>query len=115
MKRIVPQSDLLLVVGSDNSSNSRRLVEVGSNVGLPGYLIDDETDVLEEWFEGVKNVSITAGASAPEVLVQRVIKHLSTFGFSHVEEVEVIEEDVFFPLPDELATASSGLTTISNA
>ena len=115
VKRIVPQCDLLLVVGSDNSSNSRRLVEVGSNAGLPSYLIDDETGIREEWLDGVTNVSITAGASAPEILVQKVIKHLSTLGFSRVEEVEVIEEDVFFPLPNDLAAASSRLTTISNA
>ncbi len=114
VKRIVPRCDLLLVVGSDNSSNSRRLVEVGSNAGLPSYLIDDETGIREEWFGGVTNVSITAGASAPETLVQQVIKHLSTLGFSRVEEVEVIEEDVFFPLPNDLAAASSRLTTISN-
>ncbi len=115
VKGIASRSDLLLVVGSENSSNSRRLVEVGGNAGLPGYLIDDETDVREEWFDGVKSVSITAGASAPEVLVQKVIAYLSRFGFSHVEELEVVEEDVFFPLPHELTAASGPLTTISNA
>ena len=115
VKHIVSKSDLLLVVGSDNSSNSRRLVEVGSNAGLPSYLIDDETDIREEWFDGVRNLSITAGASAPEVLVRRVIKHLSTLGFSDIEEAEAIKEGVFFPLPEELVAASSGLTTISNA
>ena len=115
VKRIAPRSDVLLVVGSENSSNSRRLVEVGANAGMPGYLIDDESDIRREWFEEAKTVSITAGASAPEVLVQRVIAHLLTLGFAHVEEVEVIEESVFFSLPGELAAHAGQLTSISNA
>lgn len=105
IKRRAETSDLLLVVGSQNSSNSRRLVEVGVNAGTPGYLIDDERDIESSWLDGVNAVTITAGASAPEVLVQRVVSHLrDQFNFSRVEEVEVIEENVKFPLPKELAS-----------
>ncbi len=103
VKRTAAKADLLLVVGSRNSSNSQRLVEVGRNGGVPGYLIDDERDIDEAWFEGVRNVAVTAGASAPEVLVRRVIDCLRGFHFENIHEVEVIEEDVKFPLPPQLA------------
>ncbi len=103
VKRTAAKADLLLVVGSRNSSNSKRLVEVGRNGGVPGYLIDDERDIDETWFEGVRNVAVTAGASAPEVLVLRVIELLRNFKFENVREIEVIEENVKFPLPSQLA------------
>lgn len=114
VKHIAPRADLLLVVGSDNSSNSRRLVEVGENAGLPGYLIDDEMQIQPAWLEGVSSVAITAGASAPEILVQRVIDRLGQLGFRNVQEVEVIEEDVRFALPPELAPHGARLTQIAN-
>jgi 4-hydroxy-3-methylbut-2-enyl diphosphate reductase len=108
VKRRALESDLLLVVGSQNSSNSRRLVEVGENLGVPGHLIDDERNIEPAWLEGVKKVTITAGASAPEVLVERVVECLRrSFGFGRVEEVEVIEENVKFPLPAELTKIAS--------
>lgn len=102
IKKIAPQVDLLLVIGSQNSSNSQRLVEVGRNQGVPGQLIDDETDIQPTWFDNARRVAVSAGASAPETLVQRVVRHLTTLGFADVQEVEVIEENVHFPLPDEL-------------
>jgi len=114
VKHIAPRADLLLVVGSDNSSNSRRLVEVGENAGLPGHLIDDEMQIQPAWLEGVSTIAITAGASAPEVLVQRVIGRLGQLGFRNVQEVEVIEEDVRFALPPELAPQGARLTQIAN-
>ncbi len=115
VKRRASGSDLLLVVGSQNSSNSKRLVEVGGNSGVRGYLIDDEHDIEPAWLENVRSVTITAGASAPEVLVQRVVEDLKNrFGFGRIEEVEVIEEDVKFPLPTELAAHRSRLTQIAN-
>jgi 4-hydroxy-3-methylbut-2-enyl diphosphate reductase len=115
IKRRADTSDLILVVGSQNSSNSRRLVEVGVNAGTPGHLIDDERDIDPEWLTGVRAVTITAGASAPEVLVQRVIDHLRRrFDFTRLEEVEVIEESVRFPLPKQLAADHARLTQISN-
>ena len=114
VKRVAPRADLLLVVGSQNSSNSRRLVEVGENLGVPGHLIDDKSQLEADWFAGVARVAVTAGASAPEVLVRGIVDHLARFGFSRVEEVEVIEEDVSFPLPAELAGHQGELTQIAN-
>ena len=115
VKRVARSCDLMLVVGSENSSNSKRLVEVGENAGMRGYLVDDERDIRDEWLEGVQSVTVTAGASAPEVLVQRVIQHLAGHDFGRVEEVEVIKEDVAFPLPPELARHEPRLTTIAGA
>ena len=114
VKRVAPRADLLLVVGSQNSSNSRRLVEVGENLGVPGHLIDDKSQLDEVWFRGVRRVAVTAGASAPEVLVRGIVDELARFGFSRVEEVEVIEEDVSFPLPPELAAHQGELSQIAN-
>ena len=114
VKQIASRAELLLVIGSQNSSNSRRLVEVGENRGLPGYLVDDENQLDPAWFEGVDRVALTAGASAPEVLVQRMVRHLAQFGFGRVEEVEVIKEDVMFSLPPELAAHQGELTQITN-
>jgi len=114
VKRVAPTCDLLLVIGSENSSNSRRLVEVGGNAGMPGYLVDDEQDIEESWLSDARKIAVTAGASAPEVLVQRVLSFLAQRGFTRVEEVEAVKEDVVFPLPGELAGHQSLLTTIAN-
>ena len=105
VKNIAPQVDLLLVVGSGNSSNSRRLVEAGQREGTPSHLVDSETDVRPEWFAKARRVGVSAGASAPESLVQRVVQHLRTLGFDGVQESQDIEENVFFPLPTELRAA----------
>jgi 4-hydroxy-3-methylbut-2-enyl diphosphate reductase len=105
VKSVAPEADLLLVVGSQNSSNSKRLIEVGEQRGTIGHLIDDEQDISPSWFENVRHVAVTAGASAPESLVQRVVQHLRNFGFQKVRDVEVAEENVYFPLPPELRTA----------
>ena len=113
VKRIAPLADLLLVVGSVNSSNSQRLVEVGKNLGVSGFLVDDKKQLEAGWFEKVNRVAITAGASAPEVLVIEILEHLQIFGFQKVEEVEVVEEDVVFPLPAELVNHRSDLTQIA--
>jgi 4-hydroxy-3-methylbut-2-enyl diphosphate reductase len=109
VKAVAPLCDLLLVVGSQNSSNSRRLVEVCEKTGVPAYLVDDAGDVNPDWLSGVGTVAVTAGASAPEILVQQLIDHLRQRGYSDVEHAEVKEEDVRFSLPPELA---SRLTTI---
>ena len=110
VKAIASRCDLLLVVGSQNSSNSNRLVEVAANAHLPGYLIEDERAVEPRWLEGVETIAVTAGASAPERLVQQVILFLRNCGFSAVEEVEVIEEDVRFALPVELVAVGGRQT-----
>ncbi len=99
---LAAQSDLVIVLGSQNSSNSRRLMEIGQSLGKPSYLIDGARELRAEWFEGVGTVLITAGASAPEVVVQDVITYLrSQFG-AQVDEVTTREEHVSFPLPREL-------------
>jgi 4-hydroxy-3-methylbut-2-enyl diphosphate reductase len=94
--------DLLLVVGSQNSSNSKRLVEVGDNFGVRSYLVNDRSDVDAAWLDGIRNVGVTAGASAPEHLVQELIEFLRDLGFHQMEEIELVDEDVRFSLPAEL-------------
>jgi 4-hydroxy-3-methylbut-2-enyl diphosphate reductase len=94
--------ELLLVVGSQNSSNSKRLVEVGDNFGVRSFLVNDRSDVDASWLEGIRNVGVTAGASAPEHLVQELIEFLRELGFHQMEEIELVDEDVRFSLPAEL-------------
>ena len=113
VKAVAAQCDLLLVVGSGNSSNSRRLVEVGENAGIPAHLINDRSEVDPGWLRQVRTVAVTAGASAPEYLVQDLVGFLREQGFGSLEEVELVEEDVRFSLPLELGRAAAGLTTIS--
>jgi 4-hydroxy-3-methylbut-2-enyl diphosphate reductase len=98
----------VLVVGSTNSSNSNRLVEVSRTLGTKGYLIDDSRAIDPKWLEGVNNVAVTAGASAPEVLVEDVVNYLRQNGFASVEEVEVMPENVRFGLPPEIIQAIGG-------
>ena len=105
VKNVAEQAELVLVVGSPNSSNSNRLVEVAGNLGTKSFLIDTCEDINEKWLEGVKTVALTAGASAPEILVQEVIEFLGQKGFSNVREVEVMPEHVRFALPPEIVAA----------
>lgn len=102
VKAVVPLCQLLLVVGSQNSSNSRRLVEVCENMGVASYLIDDLSEVKAEWLHDKDTVAVTAGASAPENLVEKLIESLQRSGFDQLEEMEIKEEDVRFNLPSEL-------------
>jgi 4-hydroxy-3-methylbut-2-en-1-yl diphosphate reductase len=102
VKAVAPMCDLLLVVGSQNSSNSRRLVEVCGKAGVPAHLIDDCGEVQEEWLRDAHTVAVTAGASAPENLVEELIQSLQACGYDDLEEVEIKEEDVRFHLPAEL-------------
>jgi len=113
VKGVASHCDLLLVVGSQNSSNSKRLVEVSENAGVRAYLVNDSTEVDVAWLDGVRNVAVTAGASAPEHFVEDLIGFLRSHGFLHLEEVELVDEDVRFSLPADLARAAAGLTTIS--
>jgi len=105
VKHVASDAELLLVVGSDNSSNSNRLVEVARNLGTESHLIDSFRNIRPEWLEGVKTIALTAGASAPECLVEEVVKFLGTEGFSNVQEVEVMPENVRFGLPPEIVEA----------
>jgi 4-hydroxy-3-methylbut-2-en-1-yl diphosphate reductase len=113
VKAVAEHCDLLLVVGSQNSSNSKRLVEVSANSGVRAYLVNDYEEVDIAWLSGVRNVAVTAGASAPENLVEELVGFLRDQGFHRLEEVELIDEDVRFSLPSELTRAVPGLTTIS--
>jgi 4-hydroxy-3-methylbut-2-enyl diphosphate reductase len=112
VKAVAPLCDLLLVVGSQNSSNSLRLVEVCQQANVPAYLVDDDREVNPLWLEGVQTVAVTAGASAPENLVQQLIAALTKAGFEDLEEVEIKQEDVRFSLPGELAASVPKLTRI---
>jgi 4-hydroxy-3-methylbut-2-en-1-yl diphosphate reductase len=102
VKAVSQAVDLLLVVGSQNSSNSKRLVEVADNFGVRSYLVNDRTDIDPAWLDRVKNVAVTAGASAPEHLVQELVGFLKDTGFREMEEIELVDEDVRFSLPSEL-------------
>jgi 4-hydroxy-3-methylbut-2-enyl diphosphate reductase len=97
--------DVILVIGSPNSSNSNRLRELGERCGIPSYLIDSYQDIQTRWLDGVQAIGIAAGASAPEVLVTQVIKFLKEQGAETVEELTVVEENVEFLLPKELLMA----------
>jgi 4-hydroxy-3-methylbut-2-en-1-yl diphosphate reductase len=99
VKQLAEQCDLVLVIGSRNSSNSNRLVEVAREHGAASYLIDSEGEVLEEWLADKRVVGITSGASAPEELVQRLVDFFRARGTSDVRELEVVQEDVRFMLP----------------
>jgi 4-hydroxy-3-methylbut-2-en-1-yl diphosphate reductase len=102
VKALARECDLLLVIGSQNSSNSKRLVEVAEREGCAAKLLDDESEIDPDWLAGAKTVGVTAGASAPEVLVDRVIGALAGLGPVAVEERSVVEESMQFTLPIEL-------------
>ncbi len=103
VKTLARQSEVVIVVGSPNSSNSNRLREVAQNAGISAYMIDNASQLEPQWVAGKATVGVTAGASAPEVLVRAVVERLRELGAIEVEEVSGIEEDVIFPLPKSLA------------
>jgi 4-hydroxy-3-methylbut-2-enyl diphosphate reductase len=105
VKFMAPRCDVVIVVGSPNSSNSNRLREVAENLGRRAYLVDSADEIKEEWLAGAKTVGVTAGASAPEVLVQEVVAALQRRGAARVRELEGIEENVTFPLPKSISKA----------
>src|SRR5271169_3562349 len=105
VKEVANECDLLLVVGSDNSSNSNRLVEVARNMGTNSHLIENYRAIRPEWLSGVKTVALTAGASEPESLVQEAVRFLQEQGFTDMREVEVMPEHVRFGLPPEIVEA----------
>jgi len=107
VEQVAKDVDLILVVGSPNSSNSNRLVEVAQRSGVRAQLIDSAQDIDVKWLEGVKRVGLTAGASAPEVLVEQVSERLAEFGFTDQRDLDLIREDVRFTLPPELATIAA--------
>jgi 4-hydroxy-3-methylbut-2-enyl diphosphate reductase len=105
VKQLARECDLVLVIGSRNSSNSNRLVEVAREHGADSYLIDHEAEVREEWLAGKAVVGITSGASAPEELVQRLVEYFRRRGTDDVQELEVVQEDVRFMLPKQIRQA----------
>jgi 4-hydroxy-3-methylbut-2-enyl diphosphate reductase len=102
VKQLAQDCDVLFVVGSPNSSNSNRLREVAERLGTPAYLIDDETQIEKDWIEGKSRIGLTAGASAPEVLVKRVIEKLEGWGVQQASELKTTEENIVFSLPKAL-------------
>jgi 4-hydroxy-3-methylbut-2-en-1-yl diphosphate reductase len=106
VKELAQEVDLVLVIGSRNSSNSNRLVDVTREQGVPAHLIDDETHIDPGWLEGIKTVGITSGASAPESLVERVVAHFRAMGVERIESHELVDENVHFSLPRGLARAA---------
>jgi len=102
VRNLAGDADVVLVVGSKNSSNSNRLAELAQRVGKPAYLIDSAADIQEAWLKNARNIGVTAGASAPDVLVQDVISRLRTMGGVDVHEVSGREENIVFEVPKEL-------------
>lgn len=102
VKTLMQDSDLLLVLGSNNSSNSNRLREIATKMQKNAYLIDGASEIDDKWLEGINTVGVTAGASAPEVLVQEVVEYLRGYGATEVIEVNGVEENVDFPIPEKL-------------
>lgn len=103
LQKIIEKADLIIVVGDHLSSNSNRLRELGEKAGLPSYLINSPDDINPAWLLGIQSVGLTAGASTPETIVQNCIKRLQSLGVEELEEVSLVEEDVFFQLPKEVA------------
>jgi 4-hydroxy-3-methylbut-2-enyl diphosphate reductase len=112
---LAERADVVIVLGSQNSSNSRRLMEIGQSLGKPSYLIDGAEELQEVWFQGSENVLITAGASAPEVVVQDVINTLRTRFGADLDEITTREEHVSFPLPKELRQMRASLVAATPA
>ena len=102
VKTLIQSSEVLLVLGSSNSSNSNRLREIAEKLNLPAYLIDGADEINPNWLSDVKTIGVTAGASAPEILVQEVVDYLYDHGATEVEEISGTEENVHFPVPEEL-------------
>jgi len=115
VKQVASEADLVLVVGSDNSSNSNRLVEVARNLGTNAHLIDSYKDIQPEWLAGVRKIALTAGASAPECLVEEVVKFLTSKGFDNLKELEVMPEHVRFGLPPEIVEAIASAPASASA
>ena len=105
VQEVARQVDLVLVLGSANSSNSNRLVEVAEKAGTPARLIEDSRSIRDEWLQQIDAVGITAGASSPELLVDQVVEHLRARGFEQVRSLQTVQEDVHFALPPELEKA----------
>ncbi|MDP3827295.1 MAG: 4-hydroxy-3-methylbut-2-enyl diphosphate reductase, partial [Polaromonas sp.] len=114
VKIMSPQVDILIVVGSPTSSNSNRLRELAAKLGTEAYMVDDATELKPEWFEGKSRVGLTAGASAPEILVKQVIDRIKALGAVSVRKMAGIEETLKFPLPKGLKLDGPALDAIGS-
>jgi 4-hydroxy-3-methylbut-2-en-1-yl diphosphate reductase len=115
VKDLAGRSDVILVIGSDNSSNSKRLVEVAKAHGTPAHLIDDQTEIEPAWLEGRETIGVTSGASAPEWLVERVVDHLKARGVTEVRQLHTVDEHMRFSLPVEVrAAAGAGVDSLAS-
>ncbi|ODP33855.1 4-hydroxy-3-methylbut-2-enyl diphosphate reductase [Pandoraea sp. ISTKB] len=108
VKFMAPQCDVVVVVGSPNSSNSNRLREVAEKMGVPAYMVDSPDQLKPEWFDGKRRIGVTAGASAPEVLAQSIVSRLRELGVNQVKVLDGVEENIAFPLPKGLTQAIAG-------
>ncbi len=113
VKQLARECDLVLVIGSRNSSNSNRLVDVTRELGTASYLIDKASEVQEEWLEGVETVGITSGASAPELLVTELVEFFRERGTGHVDELRAVDEDVRFMLPKQIRVELAAAGAVS--
>ena len=109
LKELASRVDLILALGSQNSSNSKRLIDVAKGVGVRAYLIDDVSEINPAWLDGTRVIGVTAGASAPEHLVQGVVSYFKELGVTDIEEIEPIKEEVNFGLPQELVRERASL------
>ncbi|VVD94495.1 4-hydroxy-3-methylbut-2-enyl diphosphate reductase [Pandoraea anhela] len=108
VKFMAPQCDVVVVVGSPNSSNSNRLREVAEKMGVPSYMVDSPDQLKPEWFDGKRRIGVTAGASAPEVLAQSIVSRLRELGVNQVKVLDGVEENIAFPLPRGLTQVAAG-------
>ncbi len=108
VKFMAPQCDVVVVVGSPNSSNSNRLREVAEKMGVPAYMVDSPDQLQAAWFDGKRRIGVTAGASAPEVLAQSIVSRLRELGVNQVKVLEGVEENIAFPLPKGLTPVTTG-------
>lgn len=111
VRELAARVEVILVVGAHNSSNSNRLREIGQDMGLASYLIEGASQLRSEWLDGVKTIGLTAGASAPEAVVQEVVARLAELRPIEIELLDGIEENVHFKLPEQLITAADGIRT----
>jgi 4-hydroxy-3-methylbut-2-enyl diphosphate reductase len=110
-----PQVDILIVVGSPTSSNSNRLRELAAKLGTQAFMVDNASELQESWFEGKSRVGLTAGASAPDILVKQVIDRIKALGAVSIRKMDGIEETIKFPLPKGLRLDAQGQPMESNA
>lgn len=112
VKKMAEVCDIVIVIGSKNSSNSNRLKELAESCGVKSYLVDFASEINENWLDGINNVGVTAGASAPEILVREVVAKLQQCGFSGIENLQTVKENMIFALPNELRQIEGSINNV---